>query len=64
MAPSGFLQYPGVTIDLELSEPLVRECRPGELNQAYLNLILNACRAIEDRQRKEPGAEAVLTIQG
>ena len=56
-------QYPAVTIRLELGEPLIRECRPGELNQVYLNIILNACRAIEDRLRVEPHAAAVLTIQ-
>jgi signal transduction histidine kinase len=38
-----------VTVQLELAPlPKVR-CRPGEMNQVWTNLILNACDAMKDR---------------
>jgi len=38
-----------VTVELDLPDLLLLKCRPAELNQVFLNLILNAAYAIEDK---------------
>ncbi|WP_428624057.1 PAS-domain containing protein [Sedimenticola sp.] len=48
-----------VELDLDNSLPYVK-CNPGELNQAFLNLLVNAAHAIEARG---PGTPGVITIQ-
>ncbi|HEX9047483.1 MAG TPA: ATP-binding protein, partial [Verrucomicrobiae bacterium] len=42
--------------------PLV-PCFVGEINQAVLNLIVNAAHAIGDVVEKEPGAKGTITVQ-
>lgn len=37
-------------------------CFPGEFNQVMLNMIVNACHAIEDVVGKESGKKGVITI--
>ena len=54
-------QYPNVDFRLEIGDPLHRRCFPAELNQAYMNVILNGCEAIADR-RKVEGADAPGTL--
>ncbi|MGB1025483.1 MAG: sensor histidine kinase, partial [Rhodospirillaceae bacterium] len=44
-----------VKLDLEDGLPTI-PCRIGELNQAFLNLVVNAAHAIADKQRR-PGAQ-------
>ncbi len=43
-----------VVVDLPV--PLVTRCRPGELNQVWTNLVLNACEAMGD--------QGTLTLRG
>lgn len=57
-----------VSVHLELADlPLVR-CRPGEINQVWTNIILNACDAMHDRGTLKiktimnAGNEVVVTI--
>ncbi len=47
--------------DLQPGLPLV-SCLPGELNQVFLNLIVNAAHAIADRNRENPGKLGKITI--
>lgn len=37
-------------------------CNPGELNQAVLNIIINAAHAIEDRGKTEGGKRGTITV--
>lgn len=56
-------QYSNVEFALDLSGELWRECRPAELSQVYLNLVLNACQAIEARREMEgDDAPAIMRI--
>ncbi|MEW6660230.1 MAG: PAS domain S-box protein [Thermodesulfobacteriota bacterium] len=48
--------------DLDPSLPLV-PCRPDELNQVFLNIILNAAHAIADVVGREPAAKGTITIK-
>ena len=38
-------------------------CRPGDLNQVLLNLIVNAAHAIEARAGGRPGKKGVITVR-
>ncbi len=38
------------------------ECRPAQLNQVFMNMLVNASQAICERQKKEPGCPNKLTI--
>jgi PAS domain S-box-containing protein len=38
-------------------------CNPGQINQVFLNLLVNAAQAIESQQRQEKGRIAVRTYQ-
>lgn len=51
-------------MQLELSEtlPLV-QCVPGEINQALLNLIINAAHAVKEKRSDDKGAKGVIHIQ-
>ncbi|MEN9869012.1 MAG: hypothetical protein RL748_4602 [Pseudomonadota bacterium] len=42
-------------IVLDLAANPVLECWPAQLNQVFMNLIVNACQAIEARQLSQPG---------
>ena len=43
------------TIECQLDANPVLECWPAQLNQVFMNLIVNACQAIENRQKDRPG---------
>jgi signal transduction histidine kinase len=46
-----------ITVDLRLAElPLVK-CNPGEINQVFLNIMMNAVQALKER------VNALLTIE-
>lgn len=47
--------------DLAEEMPLL-PCHPGELQQVFLNLIINAAHAIEEVVSKQPGTKGVITI--
>ncbi|MDJ0835254.1 MAG: ATP-binding protein [Acidobacteriota bacterium] len=49
---SQYAQY--ATIDLSGKEKLVLDCWPAELNQVFLNIILNACESIRDKHQDNP----------
>ena len=51
-----------VVSDLDASLPHV-PCLPGELNQVFLNLIVNAAHAINDNLAGQPGGKGVITIR-
>lgn len=55
-------QEQDIDFRLELGQPLVRTCRPAELNQVYLSLLSNACRAIADRSAADPDAPQAVTV--
>jgi PAS domain S-box-containing protein len=38
-------------------------CLPGEINQALLNIIVNAAQAIEEKVRSQPGEKGLITIK-
>ena len=56
-------QYEEIRFDLQLGEPILMECRPAELNQVYLNLILNSCLSIRERCQQDEKAEARICIR-
>jgi signal transduction histidine kinase len=47
--------------DLDRDLPLV-PCLPGEVNQAVLNLLINAAHAIADVVRDSPGTKGLITV--
>jgi signal transduction histidine kinase len=50
------MQYAGSTvIDCQLEADPILKCWPAQLNQVFMNLIVNACQAIENRQLSQPG---------
>ncbi len=51
-----------VVSDLDASLPQV-PCLPGELNQVFLNLIVNAAHAIHDNLSRQPSGKGVITIR-
>jgi signal transduction histidine kinase/ligand-binding sensor domain-containing protein len=53
------------TIDIvcTLDANPVLECWPSLLNQVFMNLIVNACQAIESRREKEPSLKGRLSIR-
>ena len=53
---AGFRHQVSVTHELET---VITDCWPGELNQVFMNLILNACEGIERRMKVE-GEDAVV----
>jgi signal transduction histidine kinase len=48
--------------DLDPDLPLVL-CSPGEMNQVFLNLIVNACHAIAERIGGKPEAKGRITLR-
>lgn len=49
-------------IHCELTTNPVLDCWPAQLNQVFMNLIVNACQAIASRQQTNPGP-GILTIR-
>jgi len=49
-----------VKIDFEANLPLVA-CLPGELNQVFLNIIINAAHAISDASEDGSGKKGIIT---
>lgn len=56
-------QYPEVLFEVIGDQELYCLVRPGEINQVFLNLVLNACEAIERKRQEEPGAAGRLVIE-
>ncbi len=57
-----------ITVELDLPDLPPLHCRPAELNQVFLNLILNAAHAIEDKGTititgRDAGSELILTFR-
>lgn len=51
-------------LDVDLDENLPEiPCNPGELNQVFLNLIVNACHAVEEKISKNSGEKGKIHIQ-
>ncbi len=51
-----------VVTDLDPQLPPVT-CLPGECNQVFLNLVINAAHAIGDRLKAEPGEKGTITVR-
>ncbi len=49
-------------MDLDENLPEIR-CNPGELNQAVLNLIVNACHAVEEKMTGNAGQKGRIGIR-
>ncbi len=50
------MQYlESTTIVCQLDANPIIECWPAQLNQVFMNLIVNACQAIQNRQTRQPG---------
>jgi signal transduction histidine kinase len=48
-------QYATITqINCQLDANPVLDCCPAQLNQVFMNLIVNACQAIAERQQRSP----------
>lgn len=55
-------QFAHIEMNLDPSLPSVY-CHPGELNQVFLNLIINAAHAIESSGKPLPGTISITTRQ-
>jgi len=53
-----------VRIDCTLDHNPLLECWPAQLNQVFMNVLINACQAVQARQRSAGGAAAgVVTLR-
>jgi histidine kinase len=52
-----------VVFDTEFKDTLETECRPAELNQVFMNLIVNGCQAILARFGRDQHLEGRLRIE-
>ncbi|MCW8890347.1 MAG: ATP-binding protein, partial [Sedimenticola sp.] len=59
---SEWKQVAQVETALDPSLPHIR-CQPGEINQVFLNLLVNAAHAIEEAQLNAPGLIRIKTFQ-
>ncbi|MCJ8322147.1 MAG: ATP-binding protein, partial [Colwellia sp.] len=56
-------QYDSITIDTEFDyEPLFK-CFPSKLNQVFMNIIVNACQAIENKKSSISNFEGKVVIK-
>lgn len=46
-----------VTFHTDLHDPLETMCRPAELSQVFMNLMVNACQAVYDKRQAEGSQE-------
>ncbi len=46
-----------VTFHTDLHDPLETMCRPAELSQVFMNLMVNACQAVYDQRQTEGSQE-------
>jgi len=53
--------YAEMKLNLDPSLPMV-PCHPGELNQAILNIVVNAAHAIREKKDKDEGASGIIAI--
>lgn len=53
--------YAEMKLNLDPSLPMV-PCLPGELNQAILNIVVNAAQAIREKNDKDESGSGVITI--
>jgi two-component system NtrC family sensor kinase len=49
-------------VETDFAELPLVPCQPSAVNQVFLNLLVNAAHAIEDRQRSEPG-QGTIRVQ-
>lgn len=52
-----------IQIELSIIDDPSIACHPSELNQVFMNLIVNACQAIEARQQAEQNLDGRLQIR-
>jgi PAS domain S-box-containing protein len=53
--------YSEMKLELDPSLPMV-PCLPGDLNQAVLNIVVNAAQAIKDKKEQDEDAKGVITV--
>jgi PAS domain S-box-containing protein len=53
--------YSEMKLELDPSLPMV-PCLPGDLNQAVLNIVVNAAQAIKDKKEQDADAKGVITV--
>jgi len=58
---SSYAQW--VVFETNFSDPVEIECRPAELNQVFMNLIVNGCQAILTRFGRDQHLEGRLRIK-
>jgi len=51
-----------VALDLDRNLPPV-ECHADEMNQVFLNILINAAHAVESKLGKNPGAKGLITVR-
>jgi signal transduction histidine kinase len=58
------MQYSSIAqISCDIRANPVLECRPAQLNQVFMNLIINACQAIESRRDSGPAPFGSVQIR-
>ena len=55
-------EYKNITFRAELDSKPKLECYPSRLSQVLMNVLINACHAINERIIGEPGHEGVIEI--
>ena len=55
-------QYDAIELKIQLNfNPLIR-CFPSKLNQVLMNLMINACQAVESRKQQQPDLKGQVVI--
>jgi len=52
-----------VHFETNFRDPVEIECQPAELNQVFMNIIVNGCQAIAKRSANEPQHKGILRIE-
>jgi signal transduction histidine kinase len=55
-------QYDSIVIELQFDYDPLFTCFPSKLNQVFMNVIVNACQAIESKKSSEKTCEGKVTI--
>jgi len=56
-------QYDAIIIDIKLKYDPLLTCFPSKLNQMFMNIIVNACQAIESKKASDKTLEGKVTIK-
>ncbi|NJP10791.1 MAG: hypothetical protein HC866_16045 [Leptolyngbyaceae cyanobacterium RU_5_1] len=55
--------YPGIQVIRDYTNPALVECYPGQLNQVFMNILVNAIDALEEANKSSASRFAIDTLE-